>query len=326
MPGTLTSHEWIEVIDRHYLADYISAGGASVKFVACGSEVSHTDVASRLQARAESRNFLVAAVDAAKTRVDMIEKTVGSICEQIPWGRVVENVLAKFARESHWQVPDDFGHRGVVEHLNELNGLGVQQISLELQRRIATDILLNKKLTRDFRFAMQRMARIRLETGSDSDPEWQTLINWLKGEIRLLSDLRPFQIFTKVNRSNARDLLGSLLVWIREAGFSGLVVNLDAHRLLVQVPREAGIINYSSAAIVDAYQVFREFIDTTDDLEGLLLNIFVPMEFLNPDSKGRGLGKYSALFDRVYDGVRDRVMANPLTALIRINDALEVSA
>ena len=326
MTGTMTSSEWVEAIDKHYLADYIPGGGSTVKFIACGPGVQQQVVAESLRARAEQRGLFVASVDAAVTRVHMIEHLVGRICDQVPWRFLVDNVLARFARSNHWKVPDRFSEDGVVEQLDQLNGLGMAQISLELQRQISTEILLNRRLSREFRLAVHWLSRSRLKSGPDGDNVRRDLTDWLGGRTRLISELRRFEIFTKINRSNARNVFGSLLQWVREAGFPGLVANLDCYRLLATDRRIDGSINYTNAAVLDAYQVLREFIDTTDELDGFMLNVFVPMEFINPDMKSRGLGKYSALFDRVYDGVRDRVLANPMSALMRIAELTEVAA
>ena len=326
MTGTMTSGEWVEAIDKHYLGDYIPGGGSTIKFIACGPAVQQQVVSESLRVKAEQRGLLVASVDSAVTRVHMIEHLVGRIFDQIPWRLMVDRVLAKFARSNHWEVPGSFSEESVVEQLDNLNGLGAQQISLELQRQISTEILLNRRLSREFRLAVHWLSRSRLKSGPDGDAVRQTLTEWLGGRTRLVSELRRFEIFTKINRSNARNVFGSLLQWTREAGFPGLVVNLDGYRLLAADRRTDGIINYTNAAVLDAYQVFREFIDTTDELDGFMLNVFVPLEFINPDAKSRGLGKYSALFDRVYDGVRDRVLPNPLSALIRVVESMEVAA
>ena len=62
--------------------------------------------------------------------------------------------------------------------------------------------------------------------------------------------------------------------------------------------------------------MLRQFIDGTDELEGLLLVVSVPPEFLT-DTR-RGLNRYEALKLRIWDEVRDREYQNPLGALTRL--------
>lgn len=70
--------------------------------------------------------------------------------------------------------------------------------------------------------------------------------------------------------------------------------------------------------MLDAYEVFRQFIDGLDQLERCLIVVLPDQEFLDEDFLGRGLGAYQALKFRVYDEVRDRRLANPLGSLIRL--------
>ena len=69
----------------------------------------------------------------------------------------------------------------------------------------------------------------------------------------------------------------------------------------------------------------REFVDATDDLENFLMVVAAPMSFLDTNTKGRGLGRYPALYNRVYDEVRDRNLTNPLSALVRVGTPVEVA-
>jgi hypothetical protein len=71
--------------------------------------------------------------------------------------------------------------------------------------------------------------------------------------------------------------------------------------------------------VKDAYEVLRQFIDDTDEMEGLLVVILAPKEFLNDDK--RGLDCYSALKLRIWDEVRDRHRPNPLASLVRVSDS-----
>ena len=74
---------------------------------------------------------------------------------------------------------------------------------------------------------------------------------------------------------------------------------------------------YGVSATLDAYEMLRQFIDGTDELESLLLVVSVPPEFLT-DTR-RGLNRYEALKLRIWDEVRDRKYQNPLGALIRLS-------
>lgn len=323
MTACLTPSEWIRAIDEHYLAEFIPGGGSAVKFVACSAEVDQRHLIQEFDATARSRYMLSAMVDSAHVKLQSVEQLFSCIAGQIPWRQLTDRVLMRFARECHWRVPECFASSGVVEQLSQLNDIDVPQISLDLQRRIGSQILLNRTLAKDFRTAMHWMAKSRLESDADGETTRNVMEDWLCGRISKMSELKQYQIFDKVLRSNARHLLASLATWIRFVGFSGFVLNIDAFRLLETVRPSDGSVFYTPAALLDAYEVIREFIDGTDNIDGLLMVVFAPSEFTNIDPRSRGLGKWPALSQRVYDEVRGSHHANPLAALTRVALASE---
>lgn len=323
MTATLTPADWVSAIDQYYLREFLPGGGSAVKFVVCSPGVDQRSLIDVLDAVAGSQQMLSAGIDAAQVKLQFVEQLFSCIATQLPWGQLTDRALMRFARECHWRVPEHFAETGVVQQLSQLNDIDVQQISLELQRRIASQILLNRQLAKDFRLAMHWLARARLESDPDGLRTREVIENWLCGRISKLTELKPYQIFSKVSRANARHLLASLASWIRITGFRGLVLNIDAFRLLESVRPNDGSLFYTPAALLDAYEVIREFIDGTDNIDGLLMVVFTPAEFTNIDPKSRGLGKWPALSQRVYDEVRATQHANPMSALARVALASE---
>jgi len=81
-----------------------------------------------------------------------------------------------------------------------------------------------------------------------------------------------------------------------------------------------GSVSYTRNALLDAYEVFRQFIDSTDDMHSAVLVAVMAPEFDTTEfgSGVRGLGAYTALLNRIYDEVRDRRHVNPMSSLVRI--------
>ena len=75
---------------------------------------------------------------------------------------------------------------------------------------------------------------------------------------------------------------------------------------------------YSIGALLDAYEILREFIDSLDRLEGALLVAMPDSTFLDEDTFGRGIGRYEALKFRIFDEVRAKALVNPMASLIRL--------
>jgi hypothetical protein len=165
--------------------------------------------------------------------------------------------------------------------------------------------------------AMIRLCLGQMDSGAESPFMTEPVKAWLCGELRQISALKEALIFQKIVRTNARYMFASLSRWLRLVGNTGLVVSLDLSRCLEsKKPTSPDGLYYGVSATLDAYEMLRQFIDGTDELESLLLVVSVPPEFLT-DTR-RGLNRYEALKLRIWDEVRDRKYQNPLGALIRL--------
>jgi hypothetical protein len=98
-----------------------------------------------------------------------------------------------------------------------------------------------------------------------------------------------------------------------------MVIILDISRVTIpRNPRDDRLF-YTKAAMLDAYEVLRQFIDATDRVKACLLIVVAAPDFLDVETTGRGMGAYDALKFRVYDEIRDERLVNPMGALVRIS-------
>src|SRR5688572_29387043 len=113
-------HEWLEVVRREYLQDFIRDGGAAVKFtVASGADRAALRV--NLHDLAASEGFLFAAIDAATTKSHMIEHLFHDVARQVDWDELAYLFLARIVAENALQMPSErseFSLRAIAE----LNG------------------------------------------------------------------------------------------------------------------------------------------------------------------------------------------------------------
>jgi hypothetical protein len=313
----MTLDDWIEATEANYLSDFIREGGASVKFAIAMPKESTEKLGNRIRERAVELGYLVSAVDSAKTRISSIDHVFGAIASQIDLTSIVDGLLGTLASANHWTIPDYFDDGAVANQIAEHNQLGVEIVSMDFKRLLQTQVMKNTFLARDFKIAMTQLALARLSGGDQYVVASETIRGWLGGEVKTLAQLKPYMIHAKVSKANARNIFGSFLTGLSLSGFPGLVVTLDISQLM-DPEKNPERINYTKSALLDAYEVLREFIDATDDLEHLLLVVTAPQSFLDLDTNGRGIGRYQALKARVYDEVRDRNYANPMSALIRV--------
>lgn len=308
--------EYLDFVDREYLTGYISGGGAAVKLLSTSDETVRAHLAAGLAGFTD--RFECVTVDAATTRVHLVDQVFAAIARQVDWVGLAEAVVRAALDRAAFPVPD--GHTGVdLAAIARHHEVDAAELYRSVRRAIEQIVLRDTELSHEFRVAMLRLCQERLGRGDVSATERETVVGWLRGERFPAADLRRVGLNAKVNRYNAKPLLLSLSRWVRIAGRAGLVLHLDLHRLAEARRPPVGLRDgfyYAKAATLDAYELVRQLIDATDELEGLFVVAQLPPSLIRDEA--RGLPAYTALQMRVADEVRDRRRINPYAALVRI--------
>ena len=316
--------EYLEFVEREYLAGYIARGGASVKLLCVGDDAVRARLAGALAGLGDG--FEYAEVDAASTRVHLIDQVFTTVARQLDWVGLADAVVRFALDRAAFPAPE--GHDRIdLAAIARHHDVDAAELYRSVRRAIEQMVLRDNELSHEYRVAMLRLCQERLGRGDVTATERETVIGWLQGERLPAADLRRVGLNTKVNRYNARPLLLSLTRWLRIAGRSGLVLRLDLDRLAVTRRPPVGLRDgfyYSKAATLDAYELVRQLIDATDEIEGLFVAAQVPVALVHDEA--RGLPAYTALHLRIADEVRDRRRVNPYASLVRIRaDSVEVS-
>ncbi len=313
----LRPQEWFQTIRQEYLQRYVGQGGSSVKFVVMPSEADRLQVQDQLVALAEKEHYTCVRVDAKDTKIHMMDKFFHEVSRRVPWDTLASQFVRRLLQENGYQIPEgkeDFSMAGVARMNERAEPLLRRDLNTWLERAIYRDT----HMCQEFRMAMIRLCLGQMDSGAESPFMTEPVKAWLCGELRQISSLKEALIFQKIVRTNARYMFASLSRWLRLVGKTGLVVSLDLSRCLESknATSPEGLY-YGVSATMDAYEMLRQFIDGTDELESLLLVVSVSPEFLT-DTR-RGLSRYEALKLRIWDEVRDRQYQNPLGALIRLS-------
>lgn len=319
--GVMKADDYARFLADEYLADYLPAGGGSVKLVVAGD----ADVADRferaLRDAAAEVGCPVVSVSAESTKVHLIDQVFFALARQIDWDEVAAAVVAAAYDAIAFPATDD---RLAVAQVAVDHDIDARELYRSVRRQLERSLLHDNTLPRELRRALLRLAQAHLGEGDASPAEAQVVRDWLVGEPVALRDLREALIYGRIGRHNARDLLTSVGGLLLRAGHRGLVLHLDLTRLAEArrpaVPERTGFY-YSKMAVLDAYELLRQLIDATDDLVGLLVVAVVPPELVTDEN--RGLPSYAALQLRVADEVRDRRRANPYASLVRLEVRLE---
>lgn len=323
----MATAEYLDFLDREYLASFVGRGGCAVKLMVTGGEAVSQELAEGLAAIGD--RFLHVALDAAATRVHLADQMFAAIACQLDWTALVEAVVRRAYDKAGFPAPDkdetpvDGGPLRVsaVAAYHEVDPI---ELYRSVRRALERSVLEDVTLSHEFRVAMLRLCQERLGRGDVDAAERDTVLGWLHGDRVPAAALRKVGLHARVARHNARPLLVSLTRFVRRAGWPGLVLQIDLERLAVARRPPAGLRDghyYSKAAVLDAYEVLRQLIDSADELEGIFVAVLLPPELLTDEA--RGLPAYTALQFRVADEVRDRRRPNPYAALARLGVRLE---
>jgi hypothetical protein len=314
-PHWIRPEIWLEVLRREYLVDFVQPGGSAVKVVIAREQPDYDSLDRGLHAAAQEHGFVFASINSKTTKAHLIDRLFHAVAAQIPWKRLADSYVRRLL-EPEYRLPAETEPL-TMENLAVLNERDEAVLDNDIKKLLEKALISNFRMCQEFRFAMMEMCLEALQRGRLTDDA--VIEDWLRGDLRLISALKPCLIFQKVARHNARHMLLSTAHWVRLAGKQGLILTIDIGRYLIEKrPQEPdGSLYYSRSAVIEAYEVLRQLIDGTDDTEGCLIVVFAPTDFLGNDK--RGLRAYEALRFRVEDEVWDRRMPNPLAALIRIS-------
>lgn len=322
--------DYLDFLSKEYLASYVARGGAAVKLLVTGGEQVGQEVVDGLATLGDG--FEHATVDAANTRVHMIDQLFVAVARQLDWMALAGAAVRLAYERVGFPAPPGPGDpepavaresltvAAVAAH-HEVDATELyRSVRRELEHRVLADV----SLSHEFRVAMLRLCQERLGRGDVRDQELAAVLGWLYGEKVPAAELRAVSLHAKIARHNARPLLVSLTRWLRRVGRSGLVLLVDLERVAVARRPPAGLrdgLYYTKAMTLDVYEVLRQLIDSTDELEGLFVAVVLTPELVTDEV--RGLPAYTALQLRVADEVRDRRRPNPYAALVRLGVRME---
>ncbi|MDA8349072.1 MAG: DUF2791 family P-loop domain-containing protein [Pseudomonadota bacterium] len=315
MSAEIAASTYADFLAGAYLGSFVADGGAAVKVAVAPSVEDAEVLTARAVGAAREKGYIAVRVDAATTRVSLIQHIFFAVAGEVDWSATARKIVRHIAKERLGFAIDG---SPTYEAIGAVAGLDAAIVRREMLKGLQSDVYRNYALAKDFRLAMMQYCNAELEGGAGADHVRQILGEWLRGELRLVSSLKEWAIFQKIGRHNARVMMASTAHWLRQAGHSGLVVVLDLGRLAAASRQDAQDdgYHYTVSAVMDAYEVLRQFIDSTDEMSAFLLLVIAPQALLNDDR--RGFQAYAALQNRVWDDVRDRTRANPFAPMVRI--------
>ncbi len=115
----------------------------------------------------------------------------------------------------------------------------------------------------------------------------EVLYQWFEGGKVAKKDLKPFQIFESLNKTNSKRFLGSLMAFLKYLGYKGLILLLDELETVVA---------QSTSVRNAAYENVRLLIDNTEQARHLHIFFSIIPDVILSE---KGFKSYDALWSRV---------------------------
>jgi hypothetical protein len=304
---------WLRLLESEYLSDFVPAGGGALKLLV-GESAALDGMADKFADLAGRRAMLSVRVDSAATRIHMLQDVFFAVASSLDWDMLIQRFLEQtFERNGYpWPCP---GEAMSMAELAAAFGVAEPILARNRDQWLTPALLQDRTLGRDMRGALYRLCLARMEPAGGDKLWTETVQHWLRGEKVSAAMLRGCEIGGRITRTTARAALTSLCQFVRKAGSAGMLVVIDLRHAVRPPSAAGGGLRYTSAALMDAYEVLRELIDDAEQMPGLLTVVLAGPELIGDDPR-RALGQYAALKMRVWPDVRPGDRQNPLAPLV----------
>ncbi len=312
----IDSGTWLDLIEREYIRDFITGGGAAVKF-AIGDHDALTRVRERLASISGRHGLLQVPIDTRTTKLHMIQDVFFAVARAVDFDDMAQSRVEEMFRRNRYDWPSP-GQPVPIQTVADTNKVDLILLDRDFKKWLTADIMRDDRMAQDFRVAMTQLCRLRLQPDDRDSGVVEPILEWLRGDLRTVGSLKQLQINTKITRYNARAMLRSLCQWFRSCKKPGICLTLDIRQLGKDRGDIGDGLKYSPAAVMDAFEVLRQVIDDADQFEGLFVVVFADEAFLEGDSR-RSVEAYTALKMRIWADVHARGRDNPLAPLVRLD-------
>src|SRR6266404_3104490 len=221
--------EWLELIDKEYLRNFIVQGGAAVKFVIT-DEAGKTKLATAFANQAAEHGLVFAGLISAEVKLHMMQDVFFAVSRQMDWEADAQRfVEGMFRRHDYkWPLP---GQPIALKEIADANQVDATILRREFNQWLTRDLMNDTGMAQDFRIALTQLCQNRLVPAGREGDTVAPILQWLRGELRVLSPLKSAFIYSKITRHNARAMLRSLCRWLRLAGHTGLFLTIDIRQI-----------------------------------------------------------------------------------------------
>jgi hypothetical protein len=257
--------EYSKLLHRHYLAEFVPAGGSTVKFIVGSPEATRlfwTDLSSLSQ-----RFLLGSAVASNTTALHPLHNAFFQIAKRLDWRALAMAFLRDILLASEWTLESRTDLS--IENLAKWNGLIPVQVEDRVEKLLSKFLYAKPGLTPEFRHCFSALVwGVLLPEDYSRNFASDIAQSWLAGDIRAIHQCKPLHIYRRITANNARGILMSMCRIAKDAGFDGTVLLFDFSNYFGVLPNGR---RYRPTQVMDLYETMRQFIDAVDSLDSTLL-------------------------------------------------------
>jgi len=313
---TLGRELWLNYISERYLQNYIAKGGGKLKILVGGKGTGKTHLLRVVLADAKELDYQTVYLSARQYRLSDLPRLYQEVARQIVGEHLVSGLCRQIAKQ--------------IDETTEYDGSSVfspyiydrfptpKMADDEIQRQIA-QFFRDTDLSSSFKAFGCRVAHNRMVNQSTANIE--IACDWLKGlpaDHEASRNRRDISLYGKLNRTNARDWLNSLILLCKLAGYKGLVIGIDDLEAIME--KDNGRYFYSKIQALDTCELVRQLIDDTEVLSGCLFLLSGRKDII--EDNNRSFRSYDALWARLQVGLADYSKFNPFADLVDIDKHL----
>ncbi|MDD4082376.1 MAG: DUF2791 family P-loop domain-containing protein [Sphaerochaetaceae bacterium] len=303
--------------EKHYLKEYIKAGGSKIKFVTGnkGSGKSHLlNVFSKL---AKRNGYLTVSFSANQVWLNDFKFIFLEILRQCNLDSLMERCSKKIIIDLGYDSNQIKTGESFIDYLASLGKNDALEKG-EIRNQLRKLFKENPRMDNSFSIACSLLCGGILGQPPLEECNKELILSWLTNEKGFrLTSLRPLGMSpARISKFNARLMLRSLSELVVVSGYSGLIVTIDDLDVVVDRSSLAPL-HYTKMKREDTYESIRELIDDIDNFKNIMFLFGCSKTLI--DNEKLGMKSYQALWMRIQNEVwNNRV--NKFSDIIDMNE------
>ena len=306
---TLTSESWLtSLVETDGIIRHLSDKGSIVKFCIVENVDDHRSLYENLLKVHQTHLLNMVTVNSGLADVSTPENIVKQISAGFDIGRLLDNFMKLV-----WRVAG-YPNNELKSAYALASDMSLDSVEILTSARIAVQRLMGElaesphvpAFSRDFRNGIKSLCTRTIMEGASSPTCAQLVAGfnmWLSGTAPAHL-LKMLKIQWKLKRTNATQILRSILALPAATGVRGSILHLDFRSVTnPEMDSATSMVNYTKNKRTATYQWLREIIDQTYMFDSTLIIVEAGPAFLDQSTTGPGIGRYDALRFRITDDV-----------------------